>query len=420
MLVPGDLDPETQARGGIRLQGDEEVNRVIVLLALLDTMESLGFFSELLPDFGPLLSVTETVVEDNEVIGGVGAGIDVRETSGYKQLEEGIEIGDAFGAGVDLTPIPEDGGGFQVLFDLQVRGNQVRDMAGAGLAIDRGSLAVNVEVADNRFLDCGGEAARQYLGFTEGGVAISHAVFCRLSGNQVVRCGNGVFLDHVFNLDLSDNHVLRNGGGVFLYQVRGSVTLRDNELLYNQGLALGWYNHELQFDEAVLGLILFALAYLRPPLVQGEDLAAITDNVLHAGPAADPAFGTFGTGVSYHGYAYTDLNLYMTGSMIPGFAYLEPPSLFWLDLAGMPLTFDANTCHGQVGPLGWIHNLDPGVITGNLFRFDQDITPLWIANMASGVITSNVSGNSNPILVTGSSGVRHGFNVPDIGPDPIP
>ncbi len=439
VLVPADLDRATRARGGIRLQGDEKVNLVIELLHLLPLVS---------PDVDPLLGVTETTIAGNEIIGGIGHGVDVLETPGSLQV--------------------------QALTDLRLRGNQIRGMDGTGLSIDRSTVAVNVEVKDNRILDCGNQPSTAIFTAVQGGLAISYAALCRLRGNQIVRCGHAgggaVLLDHLYGLDFSDNLVMRNGAGVYLDRVFGSVALRDNELSLNRGLALLWNNAVLddpshliervsKGDPTVRGwLQALALAYLRPPAVKASNLAVISDNVLHAETLRNPtSIGdkvTGGAAAKVPGVArapraaggeqpereaeeataevradqnqilialplllLTSKNFgqYFVSSCqdVPKFQPKEP-TLFLLELPGVPLTFDANTCSGLGASLGKISDLSSGVITGNHFDAVEGTVPLQVVDPISAIVTSNLSRNGEPIEVAAPTEIENGLNLPVI------
>lgn len=402
VLAPEDVDPDTLARGGIRLQGDERVNLIILLLGLL---------SQYVPGLDPLLGVTETVVDDNEVIGGIGHGIDVMEAAGGRS---------GTGDTDDDTPSILS---LQALFDLKVRGNQIRGMGGAGLSIDPNTLAVNVDVEHNRITLCSREPAVAAHTLYKGGIVITNAALVRLQGNEISRCGGsdadddvgfrrdvaGVQLGYIAGLTLSDNRILRNGdavgrvgGGARLFNVVGHADVCDNEFLANATYGLRWGNrlrgdlnsiaNPTAVDPSLASfqyLYLLMLLYLRPPYqVDFADVHALVGSNVFRSADAEPG------GVT-------------------GFEILVP---------GVRLNLNGNTCYGRGNmPLGVVQSVAAGVVTGNLFDLNTDnVPPLLIDGMGEGVITSNTC-TVRAISVLNASGVHHGFNHPPIpGPTPLP
>lgn len=388
VLVPDDLDEDTQARGGIRLQGDEKVNVVIVLLGVLGSV---------LPDLDPMLGVTETLIESNEILGGVGHGINILEMSG-NQGDEPEGEGDE-----DILP-------FQALYDLKVRGNQIRGMAGAGLVIDPTTLAVNVDIENNLITLCSNRPGT--AGFTDakGGIIITNAVLCRLRGNQISRCGNleedvpGIGLTGIVGLTLNDNHLLRNGGvndefpggGIRLLDVYGGVDVSDNELIYNTAYGIRWRSRFI-----------------------GERAA-------HGG-ANEVLEHLFLLWHSYLG-SVTDADLYLpqvriTGNLVRSTNPNSPwPEAFDLAAPAQRLLVEGNTCHTRsLQRAGRIQQLAFGLINGNFFDLpaegDSSPPPLEVEGDRATrlIITSNQSTGSTPISVSGvpAGNIQKGFNQPN-------
>ena len=220
VLVPTDTDPETWARGGMQIDIDTRQ----LFLALL-----FGDRGEADRD-ADLIGITETLVERNELIGGAGHGIEVRG----------------------------DGREPAALFDLKVRANQVRGMAGAGILIEERLLVAGVDIEDNHIPNCSSVAGLAGLTDRAGGIVARNIFFGRIRGNRISNCGAGqqvrdmwgIDVDMALQLALNDNLVLNCGndsddqrralvnGGIRILAGSGEIGIRACQILANHGLAL--------------------------------------------------------------------------------------------------------------------------------------------------------------------------------------
>lgn len=364
VVVPADVREDTEALGGIQ---------VSVHAAYLAALVSIGAFlmrylgsadDDRAAPTDPLLGVTDTLIDNNEVVGGVGHGISVQGVAGQPDF----------------------------VSDLRIRSNQVRGMAGAGLFINEHALVVGLDVAGNHVSACGRSA-----GFTQhkGGLVVRTAAVCGLHGNHVLRCGDdlrgagayGVDLDTLYGLRFTGNEVQANGsesggaddGGLRLVEVYGATLLHDNVFAFNRGLGLSWVNSAREGEAALLPAFLLQAvnAYLRADrtaegLVE-EEQASVQGNVFKSSTAADfPVFQL--------------LNL-------------------------RELSFSGNTCHAGTtsAPLGEIQQTTRGVVTGNQTQTNAEVA-IAIKKMAGGVVLGNVG--NRPIQLQASPGVERAFNVP--------
>jgi len=367
VLVPVDEDPETQALGGVQVSVGYA--HLMVGLALGQALlRLLGDDNDRLAT-DPLLGITQTLIDRNEIVGGVGHGISVQGVAG----------------------LPE------ILTDLRLSNNQVRGLAGAGILSNEYALTVGVEVAGNQVAGCGREA-----GFTrlKGGIMITNAAVCHVHGNRVERCGErqathdviGVDLDSIYGLSFTDNVVLANGsdqnsaddGGVQLVEVYGAASLHDNTVSRNRGISLGWVNSAQPGEDALLPAALVTVVnlyqrmQLKPSQITDQEQASVRGNVLEGS----------------------------SGSDLPVFRLQN--------LTG--LAFSDNTCQGTTAgtPLGEIQRITRGIVSGNLLKPAPDTVAISIKKMTEGVVTGNVSEGGGIQIQYPSDGVQHGFNVPPV------
>ena len=310
----------------------------------------------------PLLGVTETLVDNNEVIGGEGHGISVQGVAGAPDL----------------------------LFDLHVRGNQVRGMGGTGILCNEHAWVIGAEVAGNQVAGCGRSG-----GFSRvlGGIVLRTTAVASLLGNQVARCGQGeaneevvgIELDTIYGLRMNDNRVTANGsergaaedGGVLLREVYGDAQVHDNQVTFNRGTGLQWTNSARGDEPPLFPTELAGLLnlYLRAPQKQ-SDLRA-------------------------------DERVSMQGNV------------FQSETAGLPLAkllnlnevhFSGNSLHAGAGsaPLAELEQISRGIVANNMLQTGAAIA-IRIQKMTQGVATGNVG--NRPVDIPGT-GVQHGFNIP--------
>ncbi len=366
VLVPEDADPDAQALGGIQLSV-ELFDAALLLLVAQVLLDALGARDdERVPD-DPLLGVTETLVENNEVIGGVGHGISVLGTAGAP----------------DFLP------------SLRVRGNQIRGLGGVGIFTNEHALLLDAEIAANHVDACGRDIG---LSLTRGGIVMRTAALCTVRANHVTRCGAGqvrhdafgVDLESIYGLQLSDNVLRANGsdepsatdGGLSLIEVYGSCAVHDNVIAFNRGLGLLWTNSARTGEDALL-----------PPFL----LAALG---LHLRAARTAAQVTQGSQCSLHGNVLESAG----DSALP---------LFRLQNLN-ELAFTGNSCRAEARgtPLGEIQMVVRGSIANNLLQTTGDVS-IAVKKLAEGVVIGNVG--NRPIRVQPlGAGIRHDFNVPPV------
>lgn len=366
VLVPVDARPETEAIGGIEVSVSYlELSIAIVLGRLL--LQAFGASDK---DFGqladPLLGVTDTLVDNNEVSGGVGHGVSIQGVAG----------------------LPDS------LLDLCIRGNQVRGTAGTGIFLNGHAYVVGAEITGNHVVECGRSAG---FSRSKGGIIVHTAAVCRLHGNHAERCGAGqtgveafgIDVDTVYDAQITNNQVLANGadqgstdsGGVQLVETYGAVGMHDNVIAFNRGRGLSWINSARQQDAALLPnfLMVLANAYLRVAksrdALADEEQAAVQNNVLKAEDPGVPLFNL--------------LNL-------------------------TELSFNGNTCRSTstAVPLGEIQGIGRGVITNNLLNSASEQT-LSIKKMSTGVVLGNVGNKGIEVKSLGAE-VERGLNVPAV------
>lgn len=365
VVVPADALEDTEALGGIQVS----VNYAhIFLMAFLGSILAryIGGDDDDEVEIDPLLGITDTLVDTNEVVGGVGHGISVQGVAGQPDF----------------------------VSDLRIRGNQVRGMAGAGIYINEHALVVGLEAADNHVSGCGRDA-----GFTQskGGLLVQAAAVCDVRGNHVLRCGAaleganayGVDLDSLYGLRFAGNAVQANGagsataedGGVRLVEVYGATQLHDNVVAFNRGLGLSWVNSARQDEDALLpGFLMGAVnLYLRTSrdvsqLVE-EEQASIQQNIFKS----------------------------VADSDLPVFQLLNLREVL----------FSGNSSHGETtgAPLGEIQQTARGVVTNNQTQTNGEVA-IAIKKMSDGVVLGNVG--NQPIQLQSSAGVERAYNVPPV------
>ncbi|MEZ6242099.1 MAG: DUF6519 domain-containing protein [Phycisphaerales bacterium] len=236
-IVPADIDSDTRGRGGIRIWADPDEDAYAAILIAI--MLGLGVDER--------LGITETLIARNEVVGGIGHGIEVRETP--------------------------------VFFDVKVQNNQVRAVGAAGICIDDASAVVGVEITDNQVADCGSITEAADAEDTSGGIVVRTAALCRIAGNQVTRAeaaekertAAGIECESIIHLTVDANRVIDCGGsagdahdgGIILLEVYGDVSISNNEALDNRGNAVFWVNSSDSPDTVISSTLQSLLALYR-------------------------------------------------------------------------------------------------------------------------------------------------------------
>ena len=240
VLLPPDSSVESWGWGGILVKGDEPTPELFFLVVL-------AMVFGVAPTSMAVLS--ETLVSGNEVAGGFGHGIRVAEM---------------------YLPLPGEGDqAISLVSELRVTDNQVRNMGGAGVALDEAANAVGVDIGGNVIRDCSFDPRIVELGVvdTVGGIVGSNCAFVKVHGNRVSGCGDessiplfGIDFERVLQLAISDNTVIHSGfaegrllfglaqGGVRAELPLGAVSVADNDVTVVGGgvgiLIAGFFNQE--------------------------------------------------------------------------------------------------------------------------------------------------------------------------------
>ncbi len=388
VLVPADVNPETWARGGIRFWDDE--GTPIWAIAFLIRLANL-FLPGL--DLDPLLGITETLIDNNEVVRGTAHGIEI---AGIAGVREGLS-------------------------DLKIRHNQIRGMAGAGILIDEEALAIGVDIEGNHIADCCTRAELVSFAPTEGALVVRNAALCRILNNRISFCGNvkdkvyvfAIDLELVLDLTLAGNHLLHHGeegappvetrldfvapppaalstgratnGAVRLSHVLGQVAIHDNDIwVIGGGVGL-----------ELLNLVTKDRVPLSPP----QPLVAALYGYAAARTAVSAetpctVISPLGTWASVQDNRFRATQI-LEASYIYGFR-LENLN---------ELIFSGNHARAGGKAAVVIDHIGRGVISHNLL--DQ----LCVSNMTSGAIIGNACTQA-PSLPTGIAALKVEHNVP--------
>ena len=368
VVVPADVNSDTQAFGGIQVSVDLNELLITVLMATVFQQQILGRDDDKVVTLDPLLSVTETLIDNNEVIGGIGHGISIQGVPGRPDY----------------------------LQDLLVKGNQIRGFAGSGIYCNENAFVLGLNIEENHIFDCGRAA-----GFSrfKGGIVVYIAAACHFHGNHIVRSGQGVSeftvlgvdLDTIYGLRFTHNQLLSNGseqatlddGGLRLQEVYGATILHDNVFSGNHGIGLSWENRAVLGQDALLpealivGMNLYCRANSTPAQLVQEEQASLQNNMFKTGNDAElPIFRLF------------NLN---------------------------QINFSGNTCKVETKEesLGVIVTTNRGIVANNLIETNaENVVAINIINMSAGIIIGN-NGNAQ-IKVSNSSQIEHGFNIPPV------
>jgi hypothetical protein len=399
IIVPMDADPKTWSQGGIRFWDDEgtPIWIVVYLQRLLEIYK---------PDmeFPSLLSATETLIDNNEIIRGVGHGVEIR----------GIEN---MPTGMGLT-------------DLKIRGNQIRDMIGTGIIFGEDSLAVGVDIEGNHIVDCGSKSPLDILFDHQGGLVIRNAAFCRVHDNRI-SCNSSltnelalfaVDIRTVYGLDLTDNCIQHRDtstwaledvesakrlyssmtavtavilasmcGCVRMAEMYGDVGVINNDLALVQGLGSGLLLGEITTNDKVDSW--------------GKKVAAKAQAVRMQGrKAAAPATTTAVVVVQ---------PIVATSAIVQGNRFqplLGQPFLAFLLGGFRDLNFSGNNVRtlAETTAPGVIQSALRAVISNNL------LDTLWVQQLAAGVIVGNTSNRVINVPSPLPSTVTQGLNIPPI------
>lgn len=397
IIVPMDVDPKTWAQGGIRFWDDE--GTPVWLFAYVQLM-----LENLLPglEIPSLLSVTETLIDNNEIIRGTQYGIEI---GGIKNMPGGMG-----------------------LVDLKLRGNQISDMAGAGIMFHEQSISIYVDIGDNRIMDCGSFAQRDFFADQKGGIVIRNAASCRIHNNRI-RCSSnltkkigmfGVDARTVYGLTVTDNHIQHNEssgyqagraasvekkdfaeyagyyslaslcGAVRLLETRGEVGMQDNDILMLRGIGSG-----------------LLMGYEDAGRTWGNFVKSESVKYMFKKVSFKEGTQTAGDTATATEAAATDQESVITNVSVQGnhFESLINQSFIAFVLANIKaLNFSGNNIRvtaPTVAP-GYILNVERGVIAHNM------LDTLNISQMAAGVIASNCSNQAIAI----PAGVTAGLNTP--------
>lgn len=392
VVVPLDADSKTWAQGGIRFWDDE--GSPIWLLVFLEELLQLYKPDMEIPS---LVAATETLIDNNEVLRGIGHGIEINGISGMP-----------YGMG---------------LVDLKIRGNQIQNMAGAGIAFDGKSLTIGADIEGNRILDCGSSSVIESLVDEKGGLVIRNTAGCRIHNNRI-RCSSnlekssGLFavdLQKIYGLTMTDNHLqhaevssyqfetatknikllmskaslitlaLANLCGVIrLSEMHGETAIHNNDIMLSRGIGAGLVLGSIDTGDKE-GFWHMTMKYA----ASKSKFIGLTEGI-----TVEPSITTTGK-ISLITTASVQGNHFETSVARQFFAFL---------IAGLQeLNFSGNNVRTKAATRspGYIINIIRGAVSNNML----DTVAI---SMDAGVISGNVSNRAIAI----PQGVTAGLNNP--------
>lgn len=331
IVAPVDIAADTWSRGGLRLSVDLRSLLLFIFLAVALQQALANQADQEISKLDPLLGITETLIDNNEILGGIGHGIEIQGS----------------------RDVPE------ILLKLKLRDNEIGGMGGAGIFIHETALVVNLDIEGNRIADCATNDNLVILATAQAGLDVAGAVFCRLHNNRINACGiaqntkltpAAVNLETLFDLTFTDNSVQYNPvGGVRFTNVFGTVSVNDNDVSQNGGIGFAWENANLgQFSgiaetEAVASFTPQTFA----PAIALEQFAIVSNQPL-------PAQLT-------HVQASVQSNQFHVpdGRSDPAFLLVQLNELI----------FTGNLAsHAATTPVGLISAIEEGIVANNLLR----------------------------------------------------
>jgi hypothetical protein len=396
VIVPMDADQKTWAQGGIRFWDDE--GTPIWLLV---------FFEQLLEIYKPdieipsLLGVTETLIDNNEIIRGIGHGVEIR----------------------GIANMPGMG-----LSDLKIRGNQIRDMAGAGVMFHEESLSIGVDIEGNHVADCGSKSLLDAFAAQKGGLVIRNVAFCRIHENRIGCKSNlqeklglfGIDLRTVYNLQITNNTVqhrevsgfsfgesmvgekrmlLENHiagyslvdlcGAVKLSEVQGEVGIQNNDLLLVQGSGVGLVLGDFATGDN-------GRAWLRRVVGIAQNISRKTASTMPADNVPDTTPGSAAAQAQV-------INAGIQGNHFE--SLFGQPFFAFLISKLKDLNFSGNNVrmNTPAAAPGIIREVDRGVISNNI------LDTLEVNAITSGVLAANAC---NEAIAPIPPGMVNGLNTP--------
>lgn len=397
IIVSMDADPKTWSQGGIRFWDDEgtPIWAVVLLQRLLETYK---------PDmeFPSLLSATETLIDNNQIIRGAGNGVEIR----------------------GITHMPNGMG----LTDLKIRGNQIRDMVGTGIIFGEDSLAVGVDIEGNHIVDCGSKSKLDLLLDHQGGLVIRNAAFCRVHDNRI-SCNSSlknelalfaVDIRTVYGLDFTDNCIQHREtssyaledmesakrlyanvtavsalvlasmcGAVKMGEMYGEVGILDNDLVLVQGLGSGLLLGDFATNDKVD-------SWVKRVAMKAETVRMQRKAGVAAATTTAVAQTTVFTNAIVQGNRFLPL--------------LGQPFLAFLLGSFRDLNFSGNNVRALVPSTApaIIQSALRGVISNNL------LDTLWVQQLAAGTIVGNTSNRAINVPTPLPATVTHGVNMPPV------
>lgn len=378
VLVPEGETSDAEALGGVQL-----ALSFLDLMVSVSLLRSTGSFvpstaafetPEKLPFFG----LAETLIANNEIIGGTGHGLAVLSTH---RIPERLE-------------------------NLQIRDNEIRRMGGAGIHINEPAQVIGLEIAGNRIQECGRDTGRDVgNAAVRGGIVLRGVAQCSIHANHIERCGIelaevaafGIDLDSVIDLRITSNTIRENGsarayvdsGGIRLEEVYGSVMIDQNQITGNHGPALHWMNlargkttmpflNDVYMSSKVNEQFAATDAMMGDRLSKGApSIALIQNNVIeYRGGEDDPI-------------------VYLT--------YIDE------------LTFSANSCRTQsrsMNQLAEFQWIGYGVIANNLLFGGLEVS-ISVQDLGEGAILGNVGDKPIQVYPLHAS-IERGLNRPAI------
>ncbi len=388
VVVPMDADSKTWAQGGIRFWDDE--GSPIWLLVFLEELIELYVPGIEIPS---LLEVTETLIDNNEILRGLGHGVEIN--------------------GIANMPLSMG------LANIKIRGNQIQDMAGGGVVLDDKSLTIGADIEGNRILDCGSADIAGSLLNEKGGLVIRNTIACRIINNRI-RCSSNLRKESaLFAVDLRKVNQLTMAENFFQHEEVSNYTFTAA-----REIVAGLVSNSEMITLALANLC----GAVRIEELYGEATIQNNDIVLSRGLGAglilgnaDINYGFWHTATEYYfnrrkytgltqavGYteAITDALEFQASASIQGNHFESAtanPFFAFLVSALQDLNFSGNNIRTKVAQLspGFIIGVVRGVVNNNM------LDTLTIA-MSLGVIAGNVSN----VAIALPAGTIGGANQP--------
>jgi hypothetical protein len=376
VIVPLDAESKTWSQGGIRFWDDE--GSPIWFLTLIDALLQIYYPEKEIPS---LLTTTETIIDNNEIIRGAAHGVEI---NGIKNMP--------FNMG---------------LIDLKIRGNQIQDMAGTGITFDEKSLTIGADIEDNRILDCGNPNLTVIVD-KKGGLVIRNTAGCRIQNNRI-RCisnlENGVGL---FAVDLAKIYGLTMTNNYLQHAEVSNYTLETAETAFGM----------LATSAVLLNLALVSLCgVVRISELNGEAVIQNNDILLYRGVGTGLVMGSIDLDIGGFWERFvTHAAMRKEPTGLTEAIEVEPGADVPAALSSSSIQgnrFESSTASRFFAFL--VAGLQDLNFTGNNVRTKQvNLSPGYILGVMRGVVNSNML---DTLAISMGSGVLTG-NVSNVGITP--